>query len=240
MQTYDSPEIQELFYAWLDRLIKDHSDVDRDAAREAFNAGIDEIRADALHTASLASVNGIPLHITAPGWLNLQAGLYSDRIFRTEVPGVEKSPPAADLINVARPESTHNGEARSNAEIGELLFGASAFIRESSMFGSNLRATVATALWHGAEAVWANRYSRHYDAEMLMPRPRVPYGPIGISAEAADSDYLRTAARKIEDFYKPFTPEVRRLVAQLLRDIAVAIEALVTKEIPAEQVSATA
>lgn len=60
---------------------------------------------------------------------------------------------------------------------------------------------------------------------ITIPRPHVPYGPEGIPAEQADADYLREAARKLEEHYKPFGSNLRATVVKLVRDAADAVEA---------------
>lgn len=59
---------------------------------------------------------------------------------------------------------------------------------------------------------------------ITIPRPHVPYGPEGVPAEQADADYLREAARKLEEHYKPFGSNLRAAVVKLIRDAADAVE----------------
>ena len=62
------------------------------------------------------------------------------------------------------------------------------------------------------------------EAEYItIPRPHVPHGPKGIPAEQADADYLREAARKLEEHYKPFGSNLRAAVVELVRDAADAV-----------------
>lgn len=59
-----------------------------------------------------------------------------------------------------------------------------------------------------------------------IPRPHVPFGPEDVPEDEADADYLREAARKLEDHYKPFGSNLRGTVVQVLRDAADAIESI--------------
>lgn len=59
---------------------------------------------------------------------------------------------------------------------------------------------------------------------ILIPRPHVPNGPRTIPVDAADAQYLREAARKLEDFYKPFGSTLRATIVKLINDAADAIE----------------
>ncbi|WAL67113.1 hypothetical protein ORV05_04815 [Amycolatopsis cynarae] len=60
---------------------------------------------------------------------------------------------------------------------------------------------------------------------ITVPRPHVPYGPAGMDTDTADADFLRDAADRLADFYRPFGSNLRATVVQLLRDAADAIEA---------------
>lgn len=59
---------------------------------------------------------------------------------------------------------------------------------------------------------------------ITVPRPHVPFGPDGISADEADAEYLREAARKLDQHYKPFGSNLRTTVVKLLQDSADSIE----------------
>lgn len=61
--------------------------------------------------------------------------------------------------------------------------------------------------------------------DITIPRPHVPYGPHGVPEDEADANYLRDAARKLEEFYRPFGSNLRATVVLLIRDAAAAIEA---------------
>jgi hypothetical protein len=60
---------------------------------------------------------------------------------------------------------------------------------------------------------------------ITIPRPHVPFGPKHKTEDEADADYLREAARTMEDFYKPYGSNLRATVVKLLRDAALGIEA---------------
>lgn len=67
-----------------------------------------------------------------------------------------------------------------------------------------------------------NSYHVEYDEEqwITIPRPHVPYGPHHVSEDESDVDYLRKAAKDLEQHYKPFGSNVRDTVVKLLRDTA--------------------
>jgi hypothetical protein len=58
-----------------------------------------------------------------------------------------------------------------------------------------------------------------------IPRPHVPYGPIGIPEHMADADYLDHAAASLEGHYEVGGSNVRATVVKLLRDTAAALRA---------------
>lgn len=58
---------------------------------------------------------------------------------------------------------------------------------------------------------------------ITIPRPHVPHGPQHLSADEADARYLREAARKLAEHYKPFGSNLRATVVQLLNDAADAL-----------------
>lgn len=60
---------------------------------------------------------------------------------------------------------------------------------------------------------------------ITIPRPHVPYGPHGVAADQADTDYLRQAADDLEIHYKPFGSNLRATVVKLIRDAADSIQA---------------
>lgn len=62
------------------------------------------------------------------------------------------------------------------------------------------------------------------DQRISVPRPHVPFGPQQLTEDQADADYLREAARKLEEHYKPFGSNLRATIVKLIRDAAEAIE----------------
>lgn len=74
---------------------------------------------------------------------------------------------------------------------------------------------------------WVNRHGEKYENEkhhISIPRPHVPSGPKHMTDDESDIYYLRDAARKLEEHYKPFGSNLRATVVKLLRDTADAIE----------------
>lgn len=65
-----------------------------------------------------------------------------------------------------------------------------------------------------------------FDADdyIVIPRPHVPFGPETLTPDVSDVQYLRKAARNIENFYKPFGSNLRATIVKLLDDAANAIE----------------
>lgn len=63
------------------------------------------------------------------------------------------------------------------------------------------------------------------DDHVIIPRPHVPHGPKQLTADASDVQYLREAAQKIQDFYKPFGSNLRATIVKLIDEAADAIEA---------------
>ncbi|NWN86997.1 MAG: hypothetical protein HLX51_00420 [Micrococcaceae bacterium] len=63
------------------------------------------------------------------------------------------------------------------------------------------------------------------DDHIVIPRPHIPHGPKQLTADASDVQYLREAAQKIQDFYKPFGSNLRATIVKLIDDAADAIEA---------------
>lgn len=63
------------------------------------------------------------------------------------------------------------------------------------------------------------------DDHVVITRPHVPHGPKQLTADASDVQYLREAAQKIQDFYKPFGSNLRATIVKLIDDAADAIEA---------------
>lgn len=82
----------------------------------------------------------------------------------------------------------------------------------------------------GFALTYAEQVSRADKAESFLDRilyaAHVPYGPTGVSGGRADVDYLREAARKIEEHYKPFGSNLRATVVELLREVAFIMEEL--------------
>lgn len=66
---------------------------------------------------------------------------------------------------------------------------------------------------------------------ITIPRPHVPYGPIGVPERVADADYLREAAKHIEGGFKVGGSNLSATVIKMLRDSA---DALVPVSPPAE------
>lgn len=63
------------------------------------------------------------------------------------------------------------------------------------------------------------------DADSItIPRPHIPYGPIGVDLKRADVDALRKAAVDLAEFYRPFGSNLRATVVQLIHDAADAID----------------
>lgn len=58
---------------------------------------------------------------------------------------------------------------------------------------------------------------------ITVPRPHVPYGPIGVDTNRADAAYLREAAHNIE-FSRCLGSNLTQVVTRLLADAAAAIE----------------
>lgn len=58
--------------------------------------------------------------------------------------------------------------------------------------------------------------------EITVPRPTVPFGPVGVPVDQADADYLRSAAGNIE-FARCLGSNLTATVTKLLRDAADAI-----------------
>ena len=82
------------------------------------------------------------------------------------------------------------------------------------------RAALSAALPHLTAAPSATRE----DVETItIPRPHVPHGPAGVSRDDSDADYLRRAARDLEEVYKPFGSNLRATIVALIRDAADAI-----------------
>ena len=62
------------------------------------------------------------------------------------------------------------------------------------------------------------------DPRISIPRPHVPHGPKSLTEDQADVNYLREAAWKLEDHYKPFGSNLRATIVKLIRDAADVIE----------------
>lgn len=60
---------------------------------------------------------------------------------------------------------------------------------------------------------------------VTIPRPHVPYGPLGVPEWQADAHYLREAAKHIEGGYSVGGSNLTATVLKLLRDSADALEA---------------
>lgn len=60
---------------------------------------------------------------------------------------------------------------------------------------------------------------------LTIPRPHVPYGPVGIPEHEADADYLEHAASSLESRYEVGGSNVRATVVGILRDVATALRA---------------
>ncbi|RBO73507.1 hypothetical protein [Microbacterium sp. H6] len=60
---------------------------------------------------------------------------------------------------------------------------------------------------------------------LTIPRPHVPFGPIGIPEYKADADYLDHAAKSLEGHYEVGGSNVRATVVKLLRDTSTALRA---------------
>lgn len=60
---------------------------------------------------------------------------------------------------------------------------------------------------------------------LTIPRPHVPYGPIGVPEHEADADYLDHAASNLEGRYEVGGSNVRATVVRLLRHTAAALRA---------------
>lgn len=58
-----------------------------------------------------------------------------------------------------------------------------------------------------------------------IPRPHVPYGPVGVPESEADANYLDHAAASLEGHYEVGGSNVRATVVKLLRDVAAALRA---------------
>lgn len=65
---------------------------------------------------------------------------------------------------------------------------------------------------------------------LTIPRPHVPYGPVGIPECEADADYLDHAASNLEGRYEVGGSNVRATVIKLLRDTASALRAAVVTD----------
>lgn len=60
---------------------------------------------------------------------------------------------------------------------------------------------------------------------VTIPRPHVPYGPVGVPTEIADADYLDHAARNLAGGYAVGGYNVTATVIKLLHDTATALRA---------------
>lgn len=60
---------------------------------------------------------------------------------------------------------------------------------------------------------------------LTIPRPHVPYGPVGVPESEADANYLEHAAASLEGHYEVGGSNVRATVVKLLRDVAAALRA---------------
>lgn len=60
--------------------------------------------------------------------------------------------------------------------------------------------------------------------QITIPRPHVPHGPEGMTANESDSQYLRKAAKDLRDHYKPFGSNLRATIIKLIEDAADQIE----------------
>src|SRR5690606_1985224 len=61
-------------------------------------------------------------------------------------------------------------------------------------------------------------------ATITIPRPHVPHGPAHLTADEADTAYLRKAARDLAEHYKPFGSNLRATIVKLVNDAADAID----------------
>ncbi len=59
--------------------------------------------------------------------------------------------------------------------------------------------------------------------DITVPRPHVPYGPVGVPENKADADYLDHAATSLERHFEVGGSNVRATVVKLLRDTASAL-----------------
>lgn len=80
----------------------------------------------------------------------------------------------------------------------------------------------------GAEAILETvspRQQGEPSDALTIPRPHVPYGPVGIPEHEADADYLEHAASSLESHYEVGGSNVRATVVGILRDVATALRA---------------
>ncbi|MDQ0726832.1 hypothetical protein [Microbacterium sp. W4I20] len=84
-----------------------------------------------------------------------------------------------------------------------------------------------------ADAILARSECLHWTPEpqgepsdaLTIPRPHVPYGPVGIPEHEADADYLEHAASSLESHHEVGGSNVRATVVGILRDVATALRA---------------
>lgn len=69
----------------------------------------------------------------------------------------------------------------------------------------------------------AVQFLASHTEHLSIPRPHVPHGPSGLTADEADAMYLRKAADSLESHYKPFGSNLRATIVKLVKDAADAI-----------------
>lgn len=149
-------------------------------------------------------------HEIARGWLI--AGFFGPQVLYpdTDLPAVvlhDPSAPVAPVVSDAAVEAA--------ALVLAERWGAPG---AQDAYRPDARAALSAALPFLGAAPSATRE----DVETItIPRPHVPHGPAHLSRDLADADYLRRAARDLEEFYKPFGSNLRATIVALIRDAAV-------------------
>lgn len=112
-------------------------------------------------------------------------------------------------------ERGYNREHDARHGVDHLLTWAQDYARRGKMLASAALIEAARELLSQGEPSDA----------VTIPRPHVPYGPVGIPEHEADAAYLEHAAGSLESHYEVGGSNVRATVVGILRDVATTLRA---------------
>lgn len=172
--------------------------------------------------------DGIAHHVfitSPPGWGSIMTCSHNSRrqgvVVRNDDESAHLRAQRASLTVDAQPS---RAEYAVSAASGELRVYATRAWAEAAAEGATER-LLARTVTNGRYSPWRPYRGPEEVPEGMVevPRPHVPHGSQGFPEDVADANYLREAAQKLEDHYKPFGSNLRATVVQLLRDTADAV-----------------